>query len=206
MRSTSSLVSGNEIQGVDPQRGHSGNAVVRQREQGAGEYIIEAAHYHVGVRQPPLCNVHCRQILDVVGETQRWIVADFAALDYGYRGRGVENFLLSAGSGYHALREKNDLFHQGRIQPGGLTGPHLHVFPPVGLVADKRDFDLVISRWNGDAELSICIRYSSSFVALHWRAHGDIGTRQSLPRPLGNHPLDKALRLGPNGSTPQNRP
>ena len=192
MRSTSSLVTGMKLGGVDPYRGHPCQAVVRQHKQGAGEYIVETAHHHTAIRYPRLCKVHRRQVLNMVDDVQHRIVADFAVLDHGYRGRGLQNLFPPAGGGDHALLKNNDLLHQDRIQPGGLSGPHLHIFTYFGLIADKRDFDPVVPRWNGDAEPPLCARCGPGALRQGRSLNSDVGAEQGLPPLSCNRPLDKA--------------
>ena len=100
---------GDEIEGVDPQGGHPGDAVVRQGEKGPGEHVVEAAHNRIAQRHSGLSEVHPRQVLDVIADAERRNVANLAALEDCNRGRCIEDLLLLAGGGNHDLPEIDGL-------------------------------------------------------------------------------------------------
>ena len=74
---------GNKIVGIQAQRRHAGQAVVRQRQQGAGKDVVEAAHHDVTLDQTVLGVVDTGQIAHVLGHAEHGPVLNLLTLYYG---------------------------------------------------------------------------------------------------------------------------
>ena len=86
----------NEVVCVQTERGHIGNAVVRQYEHGAREDVVESANHDVALYQTRLGKVDSRLIADVFGGRQHSASLDFIAFKHGHGCRCIEDLLLRA--------------------------------------------------------------------------------------------------------------
>ena len=192
---------GDEVVHVDTQGGDAGDTVVRQRQQGAAEDVVETAGDDVALHQSGLGEIDPGLVAHVRGHAEDGTRGDIIGEDDGDRCRGIEGLLLGARGGDDAQFQVEQRSIQGDVE-AGAGGVEAHVGANRGAEADVGNADSVAAgaqtrhdvvtgsprhgahgsiqtaAGDGDVHPGKCLSVSVGYAALQFGGAGDSRHRE----------------------------